>query len=75
LQGKTPKDIHAILTETLEEHAPSYSTLKNLLAQFRRGSFSTCYAPRPERQKPMTTLDINDQIHELILEDSRPDFG
>jgi hypothetical protein len=23
MQGKTPKDIHAILTETLEEHAPS----------------------------------------------------
>jgi len=22
LQGKTPKEIHAILTETLEEHAP-----------------------------------------------------
>ena len=26
LQGKEPKEIHAILTETLGEHAQSYST-------------------------------------------------
>jgi len=30
LQGKAPKDIHAILTETLGENAPSYATIKNL---------------------------------------------
>jgi hypothetical protein len=29
LQGKAPKEIHAILTETLGEHAPSYATIKN----------------------------------------------
>jgi len=29
LQGKAPKEIHAILTETLGEHAPSYATVKN----------------------------------------------
>jgi len=28
LQGKSPKEIHAILTETLGEHAPSYATIK-----------------------------------------------
>ena len=28
LQGKAPKEIHAILTETLGEHAPSYATIK-----------------------------------------------
>jgi hypothetical protein len=26
-QGKVPKEIHAILTETLREHAPSYTTV------------------------------------------------
>ena len=30
LQGKAPKEIHAILTETLGEHAPSYVTVKKL---------------------------------------------
>jgi len=29
LQGKAPKEIHAILTETLGEHAPSYATVQN----------------------------------------------
>jgi len=29
LQGKAPKEIHAILTETLGVHAPSYATVKN----------------------------------------------
>ena len=29
LQGKAPKEIHNFLTETLGEHAPSYTTVKN----------------------------------------------
>ena len=45
LQGKARKEIHAILTETLGEHAPSYATVKNWVAQFKRGGFSTCDAP------------------------------
>jgi len=28
LQGKEPKEIHAILRETLGEYAPSYATIK-----------------------------------------------
>jgi len=47
LQGKVPKEIHAILTETLGEHAPSHATVKNWMALFKRGDFSTCDAPRP----------------------------
>jgi len=66
LQGKTPKENQAILTETLGEHAPTYTTVKNWVAQFKRGDFSTCDAPRPERPKTVTTLEITDQIHELI---------
>ena len=48
-QGKGSKKIQAILTETLGEHAPSYTTVKNWVAQFKRGDFSTCDAPRPQR--------------------------
>jgi len=59
------------MTETLEEHAPSYATVKNWVAQFKRGDFSTCDAPRPRRPKTETTPEIIDQIHELILEDRR----
>jgi hypothetical protein len=44
-QGKVPKEIHAILTETLGEHAPLYATVKNWVAQFKHGDFSNCDAP------------------------------
>jgi len=70
-QGKALKKIHAILTETLGEHTPSYATVKNWVAQVKRGDFSTCVAPRPGRSKTVTTPEIIVQIHELILEDSR----
>ena len=59
------------MTETLGEHASSYATVKNCVAQFKRGDFSTCDAPRPGRPKIVTTPEIIDQIHGLILEDSR----
>jgi len=71
LQGKSPKKINTILIQTLGEHAPSYATVKNWVAQCKRGDFSTCDAPRPERPKTVTTPEIIDQIHELILEDHR----
>ena len=63
LQGKAPKEIHAILTETLGEHAPSYATVKNWVAQFKRGDFSTCDAPCPGRPKTVTTPEIIDESH------------
>jgi len=63
--------IHAILTETLGEHAPSYATVKNWVAQFKRGDFSTCDAACPGQPKTVTTPKIIDQIHELTLEDCR----
>jgi hypothetical protein len=39
-QGKAPKEIHAILTDTLGEYAPSYATVKNWVAQFKSRDFS-----------------------------------
>jgi len=71
LQGKAPKEIHAILTETLGEHVPSYGTVKNWVAQFNRGDFSTCVAPRPGRPKTVTTPEIIDQIRELMFANRR----
>ena len=71
MQGKAPKEFHAILTEILGEHAPPYDTVKNWVAQFKRGDFSTCDAPRPGRPKTVTTPEIIDQIHGIILDDRR----
>jgi len=41
------------------------------VTQFKRDEFSTCDAPRAGRAKTVTTPEITDQIHELILEDRR----
>ena len=46
-----------------------YAAVKNWVAQFKHGDFSTCDAPRPGRPKTVTTLEIIDQINKLILED------
>jgi transposase len=53
LQNKTPKEI---FKETIWDHAPSYATVKNWVAQFKRGDFSTCDAPRPGRPKECPLL-------------------
>ena len=71
LQGKTPKEIRAILTETLDEHAPLYATVKILMEQFKRVDFSSCVAPRPGRLKTVTTPEIIEKIPELLFEDRR----
>jgi len=71
LQGEAPKEIHAIVTETLGEYAPSCATVKNWVGQFKRGGFSTCDAPFPGRPKTVTTPEIIHEIQELILEDRR----
>ena len=55
----------------MNEHAPSYATVKNWVAKFKRGDFSTCDVPRPGRPKTVNTPEIIGQIHELILEDRR----
>jgi len=57
------------MTEILREHAPLCATIKNRVAQFKHGDFSTFDVPRPGRPKTVTTPQIIDQIHELILED------
>jgi len=66
LQGKASREIHENLKETLGEDAPSYVTVKNWVAQFKLGDFSTCDAPRPGRPKTVTIPEVIDQIHELM---------
>ena len=71
LQDKALKEIRVNLIETLGEHAPLYATIKNWVAQFKCGDFSTCVAPCPGRHKTVTTAEIINQNHELILVDRR----
>jgi len=68
-QGAEEKSRHS--ERNIREHASSYATVKNWVAYFKRGDFSTCVIPRPGRPKRVTIPEIIDQIHELILEDNR----
>jgi Cys-tRNA synthase (O-phospho-L-seryl-tRNA:Cys-tRNA synthase) len=52
-----------------------YATVKKWVAQFKRGDYSTCDGSLPGRHKTVTTPPIIVQIHEIILEDRRLDFG
>jgi len=65
-QGTEGNSCHS---ETFGEHAPSNTTVKNRVAQFKHGDFSTCDAPRLGRPTTVTIPEIIDQIHELILKD------
>jgi len=40
------------------------------VAQFKRGDFCTCDVPRLGRPKTVTTPEIIDQIHEIILKEN-----
>ena len=66
LQGKTSKEIRAILRETLGEHTPSYATVKNRVAQYKRGDFPPVMRLVLYDPKQWPTPEIIDQIHELI---------
>jgi len=41
------------------------------VAQFKRGVFTTGVEHRPGRPKTVTTPEVINQIHEIILEDRR----
>jgi len=75
LQGKAQKEIHAILTESLGKHAPSYVTVKNWVAQFKRCDCSTCVAPPPGRPKTENIPESIDQIYSRSKLGRPPDFG
>jgi len=68
-QGAEGNSRHS--SRNIRENAPSYATVKNWVAQFKRGDFSNCDGPCPGRPKTVTIPEIVDQIHELILEGRR----
>ena len=71
LQGKAPKEIHAILKETLGKHAPSYGAVKYWVTKFNYGDLFIWDAPHPGRSQTVSTPEIIHHIHKLTLEDCR----
>ncbi|CAG9788975.1 unnamed protein product [Diatraea saccharalis] len=57
--------------DVLGENAPSYATIKNWVAEFKRGRTSTQDEHRPGRPKSATTSEIVIKIHDAVLADRR----
>ncbi|XP_066439098.1 interferon regulatory factor 3-like isoform X1 [Eleutherodactylus coqui] len=74
LQGKSVKDIHGDMSQTLGDQCPSYSTVKNWVAKFKMDHFSANNEERPGRPREVVVSEIVDAVHNLILE-NRPISG
>lgn len=71
LQGKSAKDIHGDMLQTLGDQCPSYSTVKNWVAKFKTGHFSTNDEEHPGRPRVVVVPEIVDAVHKLIPENHR----
>jgi histone-lysine N-methyltransferase SETMAR len=71
MKKKTPKEIKAELDEVHGTSAPSIQTVYNWVNEFKRGRTNTSDAERSGRPNEVTTPEIVDKIHDMVLEDRR----
>ena len=71
LNGLTPKEIHEDMMVTPGENDPSNSMVKDWDAEFNRGSGSEEDDTSRRRPATVTTLEIIDKIHDIIMADRR----
>ena len=71
LKGFSPTDIKAEIDSTLGESAPSFSTVKYWVAEFKRGRTSCQDEHRSGRPNEVTTPEMVKKIHKMVLDDRR----
>lgn len=71
LKGLTPKEIIEDFQKTLGGSAPSNATVYNWINEFKRGRTSTFDEPRSGRPKEVTTPEMIDKIHDMVLADRK----
>lgn len=71
LKGKTPQTTKEKLDKHYGESAPSMRTVYKWFGNFRSGHMDTCDAERSGRPLEVTTPEIIDKIHDMVLEDRR----
>ena len=71
IKGLSPTEIKAELDSTLNQSAPSFTTVKTWVADFKRGRTSTIDAERPGRPKTATTEEMVLKVQKVVLSDRR----
>ena len=71
LEGLSPIKIKAELDSTLGESAPSFTTIKYLVAKFKLGRTSCQDEHCSGRLNEVTTIEIVRKIHKMVLDERR----
>lgn len=71
LKGLTPKEIKAELDEVHGTSAPVFATVYNWVNEFKRGRTSTKDENRSGRPVEVSTPEMIDKIHDMVLSDRR----
>ena len=71
LKGSTPKEIKAELVEVHGTSVSVFATVYNWVNEFKRGRTSTKDEDRSGRPVEVTTPEIIDKIHDMVLSDRR----
>jgi histone-lysine N-methyltransferase SETMAR len=71
LKGLSPTNIKTELDSTLGESAPSFTTIKYWVAEFKRGRKSCQDEHRSGRPNEVTTPEMVTKIHKMVLDDRR----
>jgi histone-lysine N-methyltransferase SETMAR len=70
-EGLTPKKIHSKFIKVYGDFPPPFQTIKKWAAQFKRGRTSFEDDPRKGRPKSAATPEINEQVHDMVLDNRR----
>jgi len=70
-EGLTPNEIYLKFIKVYGDSSPSFSTIKEWAAEFKRGRTSLEDDPREGRSKSVTTPEIIEQVQDMLLDDRR----
>lgn len=71
LDGKTCEEIKVKLHAVYKDHAPSMTTIRYWFNEFKRGRTSVFDEEHPGRPMEVTTEDMVNKIHDIVLADRR----